>query len=574
MPIYDFDAVIIGAGIAGALIGHKLADANLRVLIIEAGDPLPRLQQWIDQFYSGHWPFGDPSVTAPQPYDPTTEWLDPSKNYFEQDGPLPFASTYEIRAGGTTLHWVGTAMRFLPSDFKMKSLYDIPGSRDWPLSYDELEPWYTAAEYEIGVAGDDASVSPHDGRRSKQFPMPMVPQSHLDLQVASAVNGKVVNGVQVSVSPTPQARNTVAYDRRPPCMGNTSCFPICPIRAKYDASTTLAKATAAGATLWTNCIVSSVSVDDNTSLIRAANYIRVANNSTETLKGAVTARVFILAANAIETPKILLLSPWRVRPDGLAVTAANSSDQVGRNLMDHACQVSWGITKDPVFPYRGPISTSGIESFRDDPRRKFRAGYRVEIGNEGWNWPTNAPISNVQEFVGRNLFGERLRNALRESCTRHIRMAFEPESLPLSDSRVRVSEYVNKTTGIPRPKLSYRLSDYTLEGYVDSLQTAKEMFGLMNVRDATQVLKSEPGYFEYKGVPCQYRGAGHAIGTYRMGDSPVDSVVNKDQRCWDHPNMYLLGSGVFPTTGTANPTLTIAALTLRTADIIKQDLRS
>lgn len=100
MPTYDFDVVIVGAGIAGALTGHKLAEANLRVLIIEAGDPLPRVQEWIDQFYSGSWPFGGPSLSAPQPGDPTAAWRDPSKNYFEQDGPLPFGSTYEIKAGG------------------------------------------------------------------------------------------------------------------------------------------------------------------------------------------------------------------------------------------------------------------------------------------------------------------------------------------------------------------------------------------------------------------------------------------------------------------------------------------
>ena len=574
MAAYDFDVVVAGAGIAGALMAHKLSEANLRVLIIEAGDPLPRLQEWIDQFYSGYSPF-KPNVTAPQPDDPTTHWQDPSKNYFEQNGPLPFGSTYEIRTGGTTLHWIGTAMRFLPSDFNMRSLYDIPGSRDWPISYEELEPWYTAAEYEIGVAGNDATVASNEGRRSKPFPMPMVPQSYLDLQVASALNGKLVNGVVVSVSPTPQARNTIGYDRRPPCMGNTSCFPICPIRAKYDASMTLAKATATGATLWTNCVVSGVSIDAETSLVTNVKYVRIAANSKDTMRGAVTARAFVLASNAIETPKILLMSPWRVRPDGSNLTAANSSDQVGRNLMDHVCQVAWGLTKDPVFPYRGPISTSGIESFRDDPKRKVRAGYRVEIGNEGWNWPTNAPISTVEELVGRqSLFGSRLRNSVEQECTRHIRLAFEPESLPLSNSRVQLSKYANPITGIPRPSVSYTLSDYTLEGYVDSVQTAKEMFGIMNVRDETALPTSDqPGYFEYNGIGYQYRGAGHAIGTYRMGNHRDDSVVDKDQRCWDHPNMFLVGSGVFPSTGTANPTLTLAALTLRTADIIRRELR-
>ena len=239
--------------------------------------------------------------------------------------------------------------------------------------------------------------------------------------------------------------------------------------------------------------------------------------------------------------------------------------------MDHVCQLSWGLTKDPVYPFRGPLSTSGIESFRDGEQRSTRAGYRIEIGNDGWSWPKGSPQSIVADAVNSGEFGKALRSAVQDSCTRQIRMAFEMESLPLADSRVQLSDLVDGM-GIPRPKVSFLLSDYTKDGYVESRDSALKIFGLIGVQDQTTIDPDGPGSFEYKGQQYEYRGAGHMIGTYRMGADSGNSVVDKYQRSHDHSNLFLIGSGVFPTTGTANPTLTITALTLWAAQTVNQDL--
>jgi glucose dehydrogenase len=564
MTDFDFDVVIVGAGIAGSILASKLASSNYKVLLLEAGDPLQNRQNWIDRYYGGGWPFTS-SQFAPQQDDPGSNWKDPAfnVNYWHQVGPLAFDSTYERRAAGTTLHWLGTAMRFVPLDFKLRSHYNVPGAMDWPITYDEIEQWYTAAENEIGVAGDNSRSNPIDGTRSAKYPMPMVPQSYLDQQIARKLNGQRVNGATLLVSPTPQARNTTGFDKRPPCMGNTSCVPLCPIQAKYDASVSLKKALAHGATLWAQTVATGVNIStQDGDRISGVSY-----KKWDGSMGTVTARRYVLAAHAIETAKILLMSPWR----GAQITAANSSDQVGRNLMDHVCQLSWGLTEDPVYPFRGPLSTSGIESFRDGPERQARAAYRIEIGNDGWSWPLGSPQSTVVDLVRNRSFGKALRTQLQNHGTRQIRMAFELESLPLAESRVQLSHLLDPL-GVPRPMISYSLSEYTMKGYAESRDLALKIFNIAGIKDFTQIDKSAPGYFQYQGQEYQYRGAGHIIGTYRMGDSKTNSVVDKYQRSWDHKNLFLLGSGVFPTTGTANPTLTIAALSLWAAQTIKEDL--
>ncbi len=577
MTQVDYDVVIVGAGFAGAMIASKTAAAGLRTLIIEAGPPVAPRQTWIDNFYSGQWPFPG-SLQAPQQNDPDQNWKDPNRNYWVQTGRFGFDSTYDRRAGGTTLHWLGTAMRFVPKDFSLASTYQVKGARDWPFGYDDLEPWYAAAEQEIGVAGDSALLLPIHGKRSQPYPINAVPASYLDQQVAAAVNGRSVTvggqSIPLQVTATPQARNTTAYDNRPACMGNTSCVPICPIQAKYDATIHLARATSrqlsTPATVWYQTVVTGVSIDAATSQVSGVTFKR-----WDASVGQVTARRYVLAAHAIETAKILLNSPWKTLPTGERVTAANSSDQVGRNLMDHICQVSWALMPTPVYPYRGPIATSGIETLRDGPLRSQRAAYRIEIGNDGWLWPTLAPQSTVTDLVNQGLFGQALREAVTDNGTRQIRMAFEMESLPLPTSRVTLST-VDDQLGIPRPQIAYDLSDYTLDGFVESFSTASQIFSYLGIDpkdNFTRADENAPGFFEYKGKAMQFRGAGHILGTTIMGDDSRTSVVDKLQRSHDHDNLYLVGSGNFPSTGTANPTLTIAAMALWAAKTITGELR-
>ena len=147
------DVVVVGSGVAGALVAFQLAKAGVKVTILEAGPPVDR-DEAVEVFRAAtaKVPESPYPNTAYAPHPTVLEIGVPGTGYFIQDGPDPFGSTYERIVGGTTWHWLGTTPRLLPSDFRMKTLFGV--GVDWPMSYDDLEPWYVQAEYAIGVAGD------------------------------------------------------------------------------------------------------------------------------------------------------------------------------------------------------------------------------------------------------------------------------------------------------------------------------------------------------------------------------------------------------------------------------------
>jgi len=342
----DFDIVVIGAGVAGAMVAYRLAQAGARVLMLEAGSRNPSRAQMVGAYAiatakTPHSPYvrAETDTKVPSPDSPT--------DYYEQPPPphLLYKSTYE--PGGSTWHWLGHTPRLLRNDFLMKSKYDgpnlPPGMTDWPISYDDLEPWYCEAEREMGVAGSQAEWDGLFGsQRSKPFPMSMIWPSYSDLWIANRLNGQAFEGAEYRVRSTPSARNSELYDGRPPCAGNSICVPLCPIGAKYDGSVHVAKAIAAGASVWEQCVVTKLDEDADGSVhtVHFLNYAGVPRS--------VTAELVVIAAHAIETPRLLLMS-------GLAT----SSGQVGRNLMDHLSKSTFGIAPERLFPFRGPPSTSG-----------------------------------------------------------------------------------------------------------------------------------------------------------------------------------------------------------------------
>jgi choline dehydrogenase-like flavoprotein len=257
--------------------------------------------------------------------------------------------------------------------------------------------------------------------------------------------------------------------------------------------------------------------------------------------------------------------------------------------MDHPYYVAWGLTPERVYPYRGPLITSGIGDLCDGPFRAKRAAFRIDIGNEGWNFVVGGDpnvttldfvngMNNSQVNVGKEaLFGRKLVEKLNHKFTHQLRIGCLIEQTPDLENRVTLSEFKDGL-GLSRPQISYNLSDYTRRGIVAAHRMKNLLFRKMGVEDFTEVNDDDPTRFEEliddTIVPLNYIGAGHIMGTYRMGTSKNSSVVNSDQQSWDHDNLYLVGSGTFPTGGTANPTLTIAALSLRTADkILREDLR-
>ncbi len=552
----DFDVIVVGAGVAGGMVAYRLAQAGARVLILEAGNRNAQRAQMVGIYATAiaktpHSPYVqvENDIKAPSP-DSTNDYYDqPLAAVLPAPPVTQYKSFYERRTGGSTWHWLGHTPRMLRADFEMKSRYgggpDFPaGIVDWPISYDELEPWYCEAEREMGVAGSDEEWHDlFDSLRSKPFPMSMIWPSYSDNWIAERINGKSFEGAKYRVRSTPSARNSTLYDGRPPCAGNSICVPLCPIGAKYDGTVHVAKATAAGATLWERCVVTKLDEDPDGS-VHTVNYVTYGG-----VKAAVTADIVILAAHAIETPRLLLMS-------GLA----NKSDQVGRNLMDHLSKSAFGIAPERVFPFRGPPSTSGIESFRDGEFRRKRAGFRVSLNNDGWS-RKSAPYAEIIDMVtNKKLIGADLQTALFERVTKQVRLSCSVEVSPDPNNRVELSSTLIDVWKMPRPKITFTPSQYSFNGLAQAINAFKDMFRLIG---ATEL--------DFGSDPKAYDGAGHIMGTCRMGKSPKTSVVDAQCRTHDHRNMFIVGSSVFPTVGSPNPTLTIAALALRAAqDIGKQ----
>jgi choline dehydrogenase-like flavoprotein len=532
----EADVIIVGSGISGALLAARLSNAGVKVAILEAGKRVDRAEA-TRRFWNA-------PIRVPEcPYPPSPEANHPISNdpdyWYRQIGPDKFKSTYLKVVGGTTWHWLGTCLRFVPNDFRLSTAYGR--GADWPVAYDDLEPFYSQAEDEIGVSGDSNETlgSP----RSKGYPMPAIPQTFQDKAYARALAG-----TRFEVRASPQARNSAVRDKRPACCGNASCIPICPIQAKYDATVHLSLAEKSGAALYAQTTATMVGVgpDGRVAAIRFKRW--------DGSEGVASGKVFVLAAHGIETPRLLLNSRSEAAPNGVA----NSSDQVGRNLMDHPAQLSWALAPSPVWPYRGPLSTSGIENLRDGSFRRNRPAFRIELGNDGWSWPKGAPTTTAADLARLGLRGDALNAALYSQASRHLRLTSLLEQLPDPENLVTLDPDASDIYGVPLPRIAYRLGTYIEAGLTAARAAHAEIFAALG---ATEIQHRDAA-----------EGAGHIMGTARMGGDPASSVVDRDLRSHDHRNLFILGSAVFPTSATANPTLTIAALSLRAVDQVKATL--
>ncbi len=614
-PTSQYDVVIVGAGVSGAMMAKQLGLAGKKVLILEAGARIPpNNNDFMERFYKAvakvpevpytpdiFTPSGSLNLTNPttinagRPNTMTLDhdtWQDPSKAYMIQEGPLPFSSTYERIAGGTMRHWLGTSLRNVPNDFKMYSTYKK--LVDWPLSYDDIEPWYEKAEWEIGVSADKATQA-YLGITfppNYQYPMKPIPPSLVDDAVTKAVTGQTFEGIPLVVTETPAGRNSQPYQNRRVCAGNTNCIPICPIQAKYDPSVTLNQALDTGnVTLMAQTVACEIIVDNN-DLVSEIKYVTYDDNlGPATGYGSVSAKRYVLAAHAVETPRLCFMS----KNDGRTEKGvANKSGMMGKNLMDHPLYLAWAQAAEPVFGFRGPLATSGIESMRDGEFRSERAAFRIEIGNEGWNFSIGDPWTTTLDFINgwnnsqlnpeppattapQALWGPALVAALNNGFSRQFRLGFLVEQSPEETNYVTLSETDYDHLGLPRPQIVYDLSPYTRAGFVAAKKTADAIFDMMGAKQfTTPPAPNDPAGFDViiDGKPdrLKYFGAGHIVGTYRMGDDPCTSVVDASQRSWDHKNLFLVGSGNFCTVATANPTLTIAALALKAAQTVLEDL--
>jgi choline dehydrogenase-like flavoprotein len=526
------DIVIVGSGVAGALIAHQLAQAGASVLVLEAG---PRLERGrIVENYrraADQWDFQapyPPARHAPHPHNAS------GNRYLVLRGADgPSCEAQYIRAvGGTTWHWAGSAWRLLPNDFRLASLYGV--GRDWPIGYDDLAPFYDRAEAALGVSG------PNDGDdlgspRGRPYPMDALPLSYNDRR-----HRELLAPHGFTVVSEPVARNSRPFDDRPTCCGSNSCMPICPTGAMYAGVVHVDKAEAAGARLVPDAVAYRLETDAR-DRVAAVHYF-----DADGVSHRVAGRRFVIAANGIETPKLLLISTDDRHPRGIA----NSSDQVGRNLMDHPGTAVSFLAAEPLWPGRGPVEMTSIVDHRDGPFRAAYAAKKLHLSNHG-QVGTAARAALAQGFVGAALDRE-----IRRRAARAVGIASFHELLPDPQNRVRPSGEHRDWLGIPRPEITYRIAEYTRR----SAPHTRDLFArIANLYGATEVTFRDDFF-------CN----SHLMGTVIMGAEPARSVVDSDCRTHDHDNLFLATSGVMPSSGSVNCTLTLAALSLRIADTLRR----
>lgn len=592
----SYDAVIVGAGVAGAIIAKELSEQGKHVLMIEAGSSkdltLTGYQRYIDTFYAAvekdnNSPFPQ-NPNARSPRSPDVKKLIPGQidgqnGYLVQEGPLALDSSYTRGVtGGTTMHWEAKTPRMLPDDFNLRSKHGH--GLDWPVNYEDLMPYYRKAENELGVSGDVESQKFFGTPFAPGYvyPMQTMPHSYLDKEVARGIDGTTVEvGGEphtLKVLTFPQARNgvphpdydngngfvpdrltskhPVEYGER--CQGNANCTPLCPVQAKYDGRRTLAKAYRTGRLhVLFQSVASKIEIDSETGRVTAIHFKRYyepdsPRHDTGTAKG----RLFALATNAVENARIMLGS-----------NLYSTSGLVGKNLMDHPYLLAWGLMPKVAGTLRGPICTGGISAFRQGKFRNHQSAFAIDIHNDGWGWATGSPYSEVLDIIdNRNKYGEDLRQELISRISRQLLLAFMCEIPADPSNQVSVNPAYTDQLGNYRPVISFNISDYCRKTLAYARHISRLIFQRVGAEDHTHYDPSDYGYFTYKGEGYVFRGGNHYAGTHVMGTNRHNSVVDAGQKSWDHENLYLVGAGSMPTIGSSNTTLTLAALAFKSAE--------
>lgn len=521
------DILIIGSGMAGSHLALELATAGRRVTVVEAG---PRRQrgEWFDNFVKN-------PVKGPQAAYPSHDYAPHPEDggydsFYIQAGPDKFVGAYLRIFGGSTWHWTGFADRLRPADFRMRSRYGI--AEDWPVDYAMLEPFYEAAEAIWGVAGDPAHV--WGAPRKTPYGMPPIPATYLDGQVQKALNAM---GLHTGIFS--HARNSEVFDGRPPCCGNNTCVPICPIGAKLDGAVIAEKAEQAGAEIITEALVDFLEMSPDRSVRRAR--VRRPDGSHQWIE----AETIALCGHAIENPRLLLTSAQDGAADGLA----NSSNAVGRYLITQGNQDTKGVTRDPVYPYRGPQQTSGLIELRDGEFRRDYAAVGTSFMNSGHSGNSDG-VKVAKSLIKKGLKGPALAGELAHIVARHLRLNSSAEILPDPENRLTLAEE-RDTAGVPKPKIAIRMNKYSLSALQQAEAINREVLQRLG---ATSVESNTP-----------YLSNAIIGGTARMGNDPKNSVVDAFQRSHDHRNLFILGSSAHVTMPVNAPTLTIAAMAIRTA---------
>ena len=535
----SYDAIVIGAGAGGGIAAALLAEGGMRVLLLERGRDKTFAQigrdhlrnHRLSQYGQNQGP--DDNVGNPRVF------VDPRG---QTSVVKPFEGGYHNNAmgvGGGTRVYGMQAWRFLPQDFKMASTYGVPdGSSlaDWPITYDELAPYYERAEWEIGVSADSALMAKH-WPRAKGYPMPPVP-----LNAQGLVMRAGAAKLGIDVFPVPLALNSVPYQGRAACIACQQCvgFP-CPTDAKNGThNTMIPRALATGrCDLVTEAMVLRIDTDQ-AGRVTGVIYIDQAG-----VQHTVQAGRVVCAAGAIETARLLLLSKSDQHPYGLG----NHSDHVGRHLQGHYYPGVMGLMAEPIWDGIGPgVNTATVRWSHGNPGIVGGGMLADEF--------LTLPIAFVKRHVPPDIprWGLAFKHFMREGYRRFIEVKGPVQDIPSPNSRATLDAQVRDKWGLP----VIRLSGTT---HPETVRTARFMFEKagewMQANRAMKTWGTPPG--------LNLSGSQHQAGTARMGDDPAASVVDRHCRVHGHANLFIADASVHVTNGGFNPFLTAMALAFRTA---------
>jgi choline dehydrogenase-like flavoprotein len=535
-----YDAVVIGSGAGGGTAAAVLAESGRRVLLVERGDWPDALALWRDHLHNPRVDLGFDPLTGP----PSAG----NDRILDVDGTAAVVGPADARwgnnamtAGGGTRVYGAQAWRFAPDDFRMASRYGVPdGSAlaDWPISYDDLEPWYDRAERELGVSGSDRGDTVA-GPRSRPYPMPPLPPT-----TAAAVLARGARRLGLSTLPVPLLVNSVPYGGRSACLRCGACVGFaCPAGAKAGShNTMIRRALATGrCDLLTGATVTRIVVDGRG---RAAA-VEIA--TAPGVRRRVAAAEFVVAAGAIESARLLLASAHPGEPDGLG----NGTGQVGRHLQGHLYAGALAVFGEPVVDGAGPGPSIATCDYRHGNAGLVGGGM---LANEFVLTPAGA----YRHLTDAGLIprtGAESKRLLRAYWPGLERIVGPVQEVTSAESRVTLDPGRSDALGRPLVRLSGSVhpEDRRVQAFL-----ADRAADWLRAAGAVQVVRTEP----------RPPGAGpssgqHQAGTLRMGADPATSATDPEGRVWGHANVRVADASTHVTNGGVNPVLTIFANALR-----------
>lgn len=541
-----YDSIIVGAGAGGLIAAAVLAESGRRVLLLERGrrethatighrDHLRNQRLSTYNHNAGPDIDGNPRVLVDT--DGTARTLAPHQPGYQNNAAV---------VGGGTLVYGAQAWRFLPEDFRMATTYGVPeGSSltDWPVSYEDLAPWYQQAEFEIGVSGDSANSALH-WPRATNYPMPPVPRGAAGEVLA---RGADVLGIPVL---TPSLLiNTVPRAGRDACIECGSCVGFtCPVDARNDTQNTmLPRALATGnCDLVTRAMVERVTTDGDGRVTGVS--VLVEDAEGHLARHPVEGGEVILAAGAIETARLLLASGTCAEPQGLG----NTHDQVGRHLQGHSSSRLFGLFDDRIANDRGPGVSIATTAWNHGNPDVIGGGL---VANDFILLPVIYWKQALPAALRR--WGQGAKDHMRRNYRRLILLWAPVHEVPAPAARVTLDPALRDRFGLAVARLSG-------QAHAETLRTGAYM------RDrAASWLTASGATKVWSAAPWTGLSAGqHQAGTARMGNDPSRSVTDPFGRVWGHDNLFVCDGSLHPTNGGFNPVLTIMALAFRNAAAI------